>query len=118
MNKYAREHGKLSTIGVSDEEEQPANEVKAGDRIKGVIVEAPSDGTSPLPGVQISQVTPEGKVVGTTITDLNGHFEMIVNDPRNKLVFTKDGYQTVRSGISQGMRVLMISSDSSLTSSS
>ena len=116
--EYAREHGKLSTIGVSDEEEQPANEVKAGDRIKGVIVEAPSDGTSPLPGVQISQVTPEGKVVGTTITDLNGHFEMIVNDPRNKLVFTKDGYQTVRSGISQGMRVLMISSDSSLTSSS
>ena len=64
------------------------------------------------------QVTPEGRVVGTTITDLNGHFEMIVNDPRNKLVFTKDGYQTVRSGISQGMRVLMISSDSSLTSSS
>ena len=115
---YAKEHGKQSTIGVDKEEEQPTHEVKAGDRIKGMIVEAPSDGTSPLPGVQISQVTPEGKVVGTTITDLNGHFEMIVNDPQNKLVFTKDGYQTVRSGMSQDMRVLMISSDSSLTSSS
>ena len=116
---YAKDHGKQSTIGIiNKEEEQPTNEVKAGDRIKGMVVEAPSDGTSPLPGVQISQVTAEGKVVGTTITDLNGHFEMIVNDPRNKLVFTKDGYQTVRSGMSQDMRVLMISSDSSLTSSS
>ncbi len=79
-------------------------EVKAGDRIKGQVIESPSDGT-PLSGVQVQQVTLEGKMVGATITDANGHFEMLVNDPQNKLVFTKDGYETVRSGIALDLHV-------------
>ncbi|MBQ0050341.1 MAG: energy transducer TonB [Bacteroidales bacterium] len=100
--KYVKEHGKQSTIGIIQEDEQPTNEVKAGDRISGQVVESPSDG-NPLSGAKVSQVTAEGKVVGSTITDANGHFEMPVNDPKNRLLFTKDGYQGVGLPISKGL---------------
>lgn len=102
---YVKEHGKQSTIGIiNKEEEQPANEVKAGDRISGQVDEAFSGGT-PLLGVKVSQVTAEGKVVGATITDANGHFEMPVNNPDNMLLFTKDGYRSVGFNIVQNLRI-------------
>ncbi len=77
-------------------------DVKAGDRISGQVVESPSDGT-PLSGVKVSQVTADSRVVGVAITDFNGHFEMPVNDPENELVFTKEGYETIRSGIAHNL---------------
>ena len=105
--EYAKQYGEQRLFG-NGEEAMTTTEVKAGDRISGQVIESPSYG-APLAGVKVEQITPEGKVVGATITDANGHFEMIVNDPRNRLVFTKDGYEPVRSGIGQDLFVGMTS---------
>ena len=105
--EYAKQYGEQRLFG-NGEEAMTTTEVKAGDRISGQVIESPSYG-APLAGVKVEQITPEGKVVGATITDANGHFEMIVNNPQNRLVFTKDGYEPVRSGIGQDLSVGMTS---------
>ena len=105
--KYVKEHGKQSTIGIIQDEEHPTDEVKAGDRISGQVVESPSGGI-PLAGVHVSQVTANGKVVGSTLTDANGHFEMPVNDPKNTLQFSLGGYDTAEYAMDADMYIGLV----------
>ena len=58
--------------------------VKAGDKISGTVC----DETGPLMGATVCEMNAYGRIIGSAITDNNGHFIMKVQNPEDSLRFS------------------------------
>ena len=54
-----------------------------------------SDDLGPLMGVYVGEIDAANRIVSAAVTDMNGHFTLKVQNPKNKLRFTYMGYKTV-----------------------
>ena len=63
-----------------------------------------SDDLGPLMGVYVGEIDAANRIVSAAVTDMNGHFTLKVQNPKNKLRFTYMGYKTVLQEI--GKRVV------------
>lgn len=52
-----------------------------------------SDDLGPLMGVYVGEIDAANRIVSATITDMNGHFTLKVQNPKNKLRFTYMGFK-------------------------
>ena len=53
-----------------------------------------SDDLGPLMGVYVGEIDAANRIVSATVTDMNGHFTLKVQNPKNKLRFTYMGFKT------------------------
>lgn len=53
-----------------------------------------SDDLGPLMGVYAVEIDAANRIVSATVTDMNGHFTLKVQNPKDKLRFTYMGYKT------------------------
>ena len=65
--------------------------VKAGKKISGIV----SDEFGPLVAATVCEVSEQGRIVASTITDFNGHFTLKVVDPQDKIRISYVGLRTV-----------------------
>ena len=54
-----------------------------------------SDEFGPLMGVYVGEIDAAGRIVAAAVTDMNGHFALKVQNPKNKLRFTYMGFKTL-----------------------
>lgn len=52
------------------------------------------DNLGPLMGVYVGEIDAANRIVSATVTDMNGHFTLKIQNPKNKLRFTYMGYKT------------------------
>ena len=72
--------------------------VKAGKKISGSV----SDEFGPLVAATVCEVSEQGRVVASTITDFNGRFVLKVVNPQDKLRISYVGLRTVMLDIAKG----------------
>lgn len=53
-----------------------------------------SDNLGPLMGVYVGEIDAANRIVSAAVTDMNGHFTLKIQNPKNKLRFTYMGYKT------------------------
>lgn len=53
-----------------------------------------SDELGPLMGVYVGEIDAANRIVSAAVTDMNGHFTLKVQNPKNKLRFTYMGFKT------------------------
>lgn len=67
-----------------------ADEVKAGDKVSGTV----KDENGTLTGANVVEIDGYGRIVGNSITDINGNFTLKVKDPKNKIRVSFVGMKT------------------------
>ena len=72
------------------QEEVKADKVKAGDKVTGTV----KDETGALFGANVVEIDGYGRIVGNTITDINGNFMLKVKNPQNKIRVSFVGMKT------------------------
>lgn len=65
-------------------------EVKAGDKISGTV----KDDIGALTGANVVEIDGYGRIVGNSITDINGNFTLKVKNPKNKIRVSYVGMKT------------------------
>ena len=69
--------------------------VKAGKKISGIV----SDEFGPLAGATVCEINEDGRIVASTITDINGNFVLKVINPQDKIRISYVGLRTVQLNI-------------------
>lgn len=72
--------------------------VKAGKKISGIV----SDEFGPLWGATVCEIDEQGRIVASTITDINGNFVLKVVDPQDRIRISYVGLRTVMLAIAKG----------------
>ena len=82
----------IETPAPVKEEKEAAkpDEVKAGDKISGTV----KDDIGPLTGANVVEIDGYGRIVGNSITDINGNFALKVKNPKNKIRVSFVGMKT------------------------
>ena len=60
-----------------------------------------SDDLGPLMGASVCELDGNGRVIESTITDLNGNFTMRISNPRDKVRFSYVGMKTITQPINR-----------------
>lgn len=69
-----------------------------------------SDELGPLVGASVCEMDANGRVIESTITDLNGNFTMKIRNPKDKLRFTYVGSKTITEPINRtNYQIVMVS---------
>ena len=72
--------------------------VKAGKKISGIV----SDEFGPLVAATVCEIDEQGRIVASTITDINGNFVLKVVDPQDRIRISYVGLRTVMLAIAKG----------------
>jgi outer membrane biosynthesis protein TonB len=81
---------KQTPAPVPEKKEQKEQPVKAGDKVTGTV----KDEAGTLVGANIVEIDQFGRIVASTITDINGNFVLKVKDPQNKIRVSYVGMKT------------------------
>ncbi len=74
--------------------------VKAGDVIKGMVIDAQSG--DPITMANVSEMNDKDQILAHGITDINGAFSMRIINPDDYLKISHEGYNEVRRPVSNG----------------
>ena len=66
-------------------------EVKIYNTLFGTV----SDGAGPLVGATICEIDEQGRIIKSTVSDINGRFNLLVNNPQHKFRIIYIGFDTV-----------------------
>ena len=70
-----------------------------------------SDDLGPLMGATVCELDGNGRVIESTITDLNGNFTMKISNPRDKVRFSYVGMKTITQPINRTTYNIVMSSE-------
>ena len=91
-----------AALGVSAQQEITA--------VHGVV----NDDLGAIAGASVCEVDANGRIVESTVTDMNGNFSMKVRNPKNKIRFSYVGYKTISKPINKTEYNVELSSDMQL----
>ena len=91
-----------AALGVSAQQEITA--------VHGVV----NDDLGAIVGASVCEVDANGRIVESTVTDMNGNFSMKVRNPKNKIRFSYVGYKTISKPINKTEYNVELSSDMQL----
>ena len=78
--------------------------------VHGVV----NDDLGAIAGASVCEVDANGRIVESTVTDVNGNFSMKVRNPKNKIRFSYVGYKTVSKPINKTEYIVELASDMQL----
>lgn len=90
-----------SALGVS------AQQISA---VHGIV----NDEIGGIAGASVCEVDGSGRIVESTVTDMNGNFSMKVRNPKNKIRFSYVGYKTISMAIDKSEYSVMMVSDTQI----
>ena len=75
--------------------------------VHGVV----NDELGAIAGASVCEIDGNGRIVESTMTDVNGNFSMKVRNPKNKIRFSYIGYKTVSMPINKAEYTIELTSD-------
>lgn len=78
--------------------------------VHGVV----NDEIGAIIGASVCEIDGSGRIIESTVTDVNGNFSMKVRNPKNKIRFSYVGYKTISMAINKSEYNIMLTSDTQI----